>query len=153
MKYAVITIVCLLLTIAVVGGMFASSFIVSPEKALKEMGEQVEKSGFEALLPKLTGKAEAKISPIVNFVNTQAVQSIFIFTSIDEYAGLLIDQASAVDWSLESMDKKNSKRAIAVIEFDYANSICGTFQMELLKVDGEWMINDFSDLKVKGFNL
>lgn len=113
----------------------------SPEYALFKMCKEINNVGFKAVETSMTQEAYSKLEPIQKITSNDYVNSILAFFSQENYEEVLIEKAKEVEWSVEEVTK-NYKKATATIGFNYKDKIVGSVDLELLKIDNEWKIND-----------
>ena len=75
---------------------------------------EIKEIGFDAVLPNLTDEAHKKVEPIIKIVNNNIVQSIFSLISDNDYASVLVDKASEVEWSVGDVLKNNKKASVTI---------------------------------------
>lgn len=127
-------------------------FINTPEYALARICTDIKEIGFDAVLPHLTDEAYEKVEPVLKIANNSIVQSIISFISDKDYASILIDKASEVEWTVGDVLKNNKKTSVT-IGFNYDEKIVGSIDLELVKTDGEWKINDLFNLEIDELSL
>lgn len=147
MKKTLIIICSTILILAVIVGGGMLYVINTPEYALAKLCDEVRDMGFDAVLPKLTDEACEKVAPVLKIINNNVVQSILAFLSDDDYSRILVEKASEIEWSVGDI-LKNNKKASVTIGFNYVDKIVGSIDLELLKIDGDWKINDLYNLDV-----
>ena len=150
MKKAVTVAVCSFIVIVIILGSIICYVANSPEYALAMICAEMKESGFDAVLPHLTDAAYGKVEPIIRISNNRLVQSVMSLFSANEYASVLIDKASNINWSIGDV-LKNHRKASVTIEFNYNDTIIGAIDIELLKIDSNWRINDLYNLTFEKF--
>ena len=156
MKKAVICIVCILLALSLLAGGAVLYILNSPEYALLKICEEVKNSGFSAVEANMTQAAKAKVEPVRSVVTKSAgiLSSILsLFSSGEEesnYAAVLIEKAQEIEWSVGDI-LKNRRKATVTIGFDYNQKIVGSIDLELLRIDKKWLINDLYNLEFETF--
>lgn len=156
MKKALRIIIPIVLVLALLIGGFLIYFIHTPEFALLKTMYDVKKHGLDGLEKHLTENGAKIVSPIkkvANIMDNAWVDKILsLFTSSDtDYMSLLVEKASEVKWSLEDIVKSKGT-ATVVIGFNYHDKITGTVDLGMLKVDGDWKIDNLSNFKLKKFS-
>lgn len=151
MKKGLIIILCILLALALIGGGVVWYITNLPEYALIKMCEEVKISGFSAVEAHLTEDANKKIDPIRKITSNTIVSSILSFLSSEnDYASILIEKAKEIEWTVGDI-LKNQRKASVTIGFNYDDKMIGKIDLELLKIEGEWKINDLYNLNVEKF--
>lgn len=146
-KLTVILIVLIVLLSAV-----AAYFFNSPEYAMIKIRKEIKETGFAAIEQNLTQEAFAKLEPIIKVANNKLVSSILSKISKNEYTSVLIQKAKEIDWSVDEIIKNHHKASVT-IRFNYDDTIVGTIDIELLRIDGKWRINNMYNLNVDKFLL
>lgn len=123
-------------------------FFSTPEFAIIKLRNNVKKIGFAAVEQCLTEEASKKLEPIRKLAGNKIVSSILSAVSKNEYVGVLVEKAKQINWSVDDIIK-NRRKASVTIRFDYDNNIVGTVDMELLKINGKWYINNIYNLNVE----
>ena len=152
LKKTAITILCIFLAIVIIAGGGLVYFINTPEYALLKICSDMKEIGFDAVLNNLTSKAYEKIEPIVRIVDNGMVKTLLSLISDKDYASILIQKASEVEWSVGDI-LKNNRKANVTVGFNYEDMIIGTIDIELLKEDGEWKINNLHNLQIDKISL
>lgn len=152
MKKGLISVLCVVIALVLIAGCGVLYFINTPEYALAKICTDIKEIGFDAVLPNLTDEAYKKVEPVIKIVNNNIVQSILSFISDNDYASVLIDKASEVEWSVGDI-LKNNKKASVTIAFNYDDKIIGSIDLELKKIDGKWKINDLYNLNIEELSL
>lgn len=147
MKKGLVIALCFALSLALLIGGAVLYIVNTPEYALAQIVKEVREIGIDAVIPNLTDNANKKISPILSIAKNNFVQSILSFLSDEDYASMLIDKAQEIDWSVGDIIK-NNKKASVTIRFNYDEKIQGSIDLELLKIDGKWQINDLYNLNL-----
>ena len=147
MKKILIITMCIVVAIVLVAGCCVLYVVNTPEYALAKICEQAKESGFDAVLPNLTEEAYEKVEPIIVIAKNDIVQSIIAYFSDSDIASVLIDKTRDIEWSVGDV-LKNQEKASVTISFSYEDKISGSIDLELLKKDGEWKINDLYNLDV-----
>lgn len=147
MKKVLISVLCIVIVLAILAGGGILYVINTPEYALAKICADVKETGFDAVLSNLTDEAYKKVEPVLKIANNNIVQSILSFISDDDYASILIDKASEVEWVVGDV-LKNSNKASVTIGFNYDAKIVGSIDIELVKTDGSWKINDLYNLNI-----
>lgn len=151
MKKIIIT-VGIILVLALMLGSVVTYIINSPEYALAMIVKDVKNGGFDALEKHLTDDANKKIEPIRKIKNNFVIGAIISLLDKDDYASVLIDKAKEVNWSVGDVIKNNQRASVA-IKFDYPDKFSGSVDLELIKTDGKWKINDLNNLEIDDFSL
>lgn len=151
MKKVIIIILCVFIALLLIGGGVILYIINTPEYALMTMCEEVKISGFTAIETNLTPEANDKIEPIRKLAANKIVTSLLsLFSSEEDYAGIMIEKASEIEWTIGDI-LKNQHKASVTIGFNYDDKMIGTIDLELLKTEGEWKINDLYNLNIEKF--
>ncbi|MBQ2881118.1 MAG: hypothetical protein IJE40_02515 [Clostridia bacterium] len=151
MKKFLSVVLSIAVVVAIIGGI-ALYVVNTPEFALVKVCLDVEKNGFDAVLPHLTDSAYKKVDPVLKIANSDFMQSILSFVSDEDYATVLIEKAKEIKWDLGEF-MKSSEKASVTVGFNCNEEIIGTIDLELVKVDGEWKISDFKNLKITEFSM
>ena len=137
-------IYCVLILIAVlligVGAFVGVSIIKSPEYALMQIKNDVQKSGIDGLMPHLTDDAQKTVSAITSVTENQLVGALFSLFAKDDYVGALKSNLNEIDWRLDDVLKSKNK-ADAVLGFNYKDKLTGTIEISMVYEDGEWKIS------------
>ena len=142
----------IILTVAmvVIGALF---YIKStPEYALAKIVEQVREDGFEAVENNLTEETYAKIEPIISISKSNIVNSIVSLFTDDNYTNILVEKAKEINWTVGDIIK-NQRKASVTIGFDYDGKLQGTIDLELLKINKKWKINNLYNLQIDKIDL
>ena len=148
MRKIIISVVCVIVAIALISGAGVLYVVNTPEYALKEMVSGIEECGIDALLPNLTDDAYKKIEPIISIAENSVIQSIISLISDSDYASVLIEKAKDVKWTVGDV-LKNNKKASVTIQFNYDEKITGSIDLELVKEEKDWKINDLYNLEIE----
>ena len=151
MKKAIIIIGILLIIVAIAIGIF-NHIRSSPEYALAKIVEQVREEGFEAVESNLTEEAYAKIEPIISISKSNIVNSIVSLFTDDNYTNILVEKAKDIKWSVGDIIK-NRRKASVTIGFDYEGKLKGTIDLELIKTNKKWKINNLYNLQIDKIEL
>jgi len=146
MKKTIIIIGVLLIIVAIAIGI-CNHIRSSPEYALAKIVEQVKEDGFEAIENNLTEEAYAKIEPVINIAKSNVVNSIVSLFTDDNYTNILVEKAKEINWSVGDIIK-NQRKASVTIGFDYDGKLQGTIDLELLKINKKWEINNLHNLQI-----
>lgn len=142
--------------IAVAVGIFMH-IKASPEWALKEIISDVKSDGIDGLRAHSTEAFCEKIDKVENYAKEKGIgnggsgsgddQSSksrldMLKESAEEYiAAELLSKIKDMDWGLEDV-KRSKKSADVVISFDDSKKLKGTFEINMVKEDGEWKIDN-----------
>ena len=157
---------CILLLIA--GVVYLA--LESPEFALYQMKTDFQAGGFEAVLPHLTHEAYEKILPVLQ--TTEKIKQFSESDIIKKIGELsitqwIMDQLNIKDtmaafvhqlnmytheifWDVESIIR-NHEKANVTLRFDFNEEFCGSIDLELVRISGNWMINDLYNLNLDNF--
>ncbi len=148
MKKVLISVLCVVIALILIAGCGVLYVINTPEYALKKICADIRGTGFDAVMPNLTDEAYKKVEPIIKIVNNNIVKSILSLISDNDYASVLIEKAREVEWTVGDV-LKNNKKASVTIGFNYNEQITGSIDLELLKIDGNWKINNLYNLNIE----
>ena len=147
MRKIIISVICVIVAIALIFGAGVLYVVNTPEYALKEMVSGMEEAGIDAILPKLTNEAYEKVEPVINIAENSVVQSIISLVSDSDYASILIEKAKDVKWTVGDV-LKNNRKASVTVQFNYDEKIAGSIDLELVKEENGWKINDLYNLEI-----
>ena len=141
---AILAIVFVMITVTISVFLYIRS---TPEYALVKIVEQVKKDGFEAVENNLTDEAYSKIEPIISISKNNIINSIVSLFTDDNYTNILVEKAKDIKWSVGDIIK-NQRKASVTIGFDYDGKLQGTIDLELLKINKKWKINNLYNLQI-----
>lgn len=150
MKKIAVIVAGIVVFVLLAGGCFLLYGIFhSPEYALKQTIEDVNESGLEGLQSHLTGNASEIIGGVSAVADNNLLSYVYSLADLDEYAAILMSEMSEVEWSVEDI-MKGKKNAEAMISFRYKDYFSGSLSIDMVWEDGEWKIDNLSDLSVDG---
>ena len=146
--YIVISIVILLIG---VGVFFGVSIIKSPEYALMQIANDIEASGIDGLMPRLTDEAQETVSAITSITENKLVNSIFSLWGNDDYVGILKSNLEKVEWKLEGV-LKSDRKADIILAFNYNDKLIGTIEVKMIYENNNWKISGIGIPKFEEIN-
>lgn len=136
-------IIAILAAVVILIGAAAIYVVNMPEFMLLNMAQDVKKDGFTAIEPYLTGNLKpmfqtvVKLSKqpwLVNLIQSDTVQGLFsMMTSSEE---------GSMSWELEDV-RRGSKSASVLVNVKGA-SFEAQVSLELVRQDGDWLIDSLS---------
>ncbi len=148
MKKSSVIALCVILSIAVIIGGVVMYITGMPEYAMLKMAVRVSESGYDGLKPSMSETAKNKIEPILNVAESKLLQHIIsLLPGKDVDDDFILEYLEEIDWTYIDI-LKNSKRAVIRLGFSHDSDLSGVIDIELIKLDGEWLINDFGNLKI-----
>ena len=146
---AILAIVFVMITVTISVFLYVRS---TPEYALVKIVEQVKKDDFEAVENNLTDEVYSKIEPIISISKNNIINSIVSLFTDDNYTNILVEKAIEIEWSVGDIIK-NKRKASVTIGFDYEGKLQGTIDLELVKVEKKWKINNLYNLQIDKIDL
>lgn len=141
MKRILIIVLSAVVIIGIVSGGFLLYETSTPEYALAKTTEDVKMSGMSGLKPHLTEDAIEKVEAIEEWRDNSGIFGILSVLTQDSIVRFIKAKMSEVAWTVEDV-LKGKNRVDVVIGFDYNNSIVGTVDISLIRVDHEWKIDE-----------
>ena len=140
MKKTLCIIIPTIAIVLIVGVCFGLSVIHSPEYALLQIAEDVEKSGVDGLMPHLTEEAQETVATITSITESDVVSSVFSFFGNDDYIGIFKSNLKEVEWRIYDV-LKGKKSAEVVLRFNYKDNLIGTIGLKMVFLENTWKIN------------
>lgn len=140
MKKFIITISVVVIVALNAGGYFLYKSS-TPEYALATTIEDVKSSGMEGLKEHLTSSAIEKIEVVEDWADKSSVSDILSTITKNSAVSFLKSKISEMDWTVEDI-LKGKEHTDVIIGFNYKGGIIGTIEIEMIKENGDWKIDD-----------
>lgn len=157
----VLTVIAVILVLAVLlGGGALWAVLNSPQYALAQIAEDVQRDGLDGLDPHLTNDARETLDKVENIKEkiTSLPQELseknkilglilsavdvgsYVEDYVDNYVGELTSKLEDMQWSLGDV-LTNYKKAVVTLNFNYEGEITGSIDLKMVRTDGEWKIS------------
>ena len=115
----------------------------SPEYALHNAVEDMEKEGLDGLKKHLTKNALESVESLESLSSKTGVNLITSALTGEDATSTLLDKLSECDWDLKEF-MKGSQTSKAIVEFDYQDKLVGTVELTMIKEGKIWKIDNLS---------
>lgn len=143
-----VSVIVLLLLGAIGLGFY---FKTTPEYALMNIYQDINKSGIEGLYLHLTGEAKDTVETITEVTENRFVNSIMGLFDKNDYMGVLKSEIQNIEWDVEGI-LKNKKSATVMLDFNYEDKLTGNIQFSMLREKNGWKINELKFPKINDIN-
>lgn len=134
------TIFAIVLIVALLAGVFFYYQTTTPRYALLKTIVDVKEEGADGLRPHLTSDAASLFDKIETLTSNDWVSIILSNLTETDGVQFLKTKMSEIQWSLDDvMAGKNS--AVAVVRFDYEDTVSGTVKLNMVRQDRVWLIS------------
>ena len=115
----------------------------SPEYALNNAFEDMNRSGLDGLKKHLTSNAFKSIQSLEAISNRPEI-SLFTTAFLGGSAvSVLLDKLSECEWTIVEV-MKGSESSKAIIGFDYQDKMTGTIELTMIKESKKWKIDSLA---------
>ena len=122
----------------------------SPEYALNNTFEDMNKSGIDGLKKHLTANAIKNLESIQSVSDGVAfITSAFMGKNAVSF---LLDKLSECEWTIRDV-MKGSETSKAIVGFNYQDSMTGTIELKMIKEDKLWKIDGLEMPKFEKFEV
>ena len=122
----------------------------SPEYALHNAFEDMNKSGLEGLKKHLTFNAMKTVDKLESIANNPGVSILSDAFLGGNAVSVFLDKLSECDWSVRDV-MKGSETSKAIVGFNYQDMMIGTMEMTLIKENKIWKIDNLGMPKFDRF--
>ena len=124
----------------------------SPEYALSCAFEDMNEKGLEGLKRHLTEKALKTVEGFESLSSNTGIDMITNALVGGNAVSTLLEKLNECDWTIEDV-MKGKETSKAIVGFSCEDVMTGTIEMELIKEEKIWKIDDLKLPKFESFNL
>lgn len=124
----------------------------TPLYAMKRISKDIDEYGIEGLYTHLTGDAKKTVDMISAIPNNSWMDAVMGVLVEKDYMSTLTNEIQTVKWDMVNISR-NGDQAEAVLSFDYKDKLIGTIEINMVRKNGEWLINSFDIPKIKKIDL
>lgn len=136
-----VKIILIILLALLIGGSAVTGVLVlqSPHYALYKISKDVKAQGIDGLTPHLTGDAKTTVDRIQTVTQNPLLNSIISAITGEDALSVLKANAKDIAFSLEDVENHKGQ-AHVTLRFQYKETLAGTIELDMKKVDGDWKI-------------
>lgn len=124
----------------------------SPEYALNNAFDDINKSGLEGLKKHLTANALKKVEGLENLSENPGISLLTNALMGGNAVSFLLEKLSECMWTIKDV-MKGAETSKAIVGFNYEGKMVGTIEMKMIKEDKIWKIDDLNMPKFDKFTL
>lgn len=124
----------------------------SPEYALNNAFDDINKSGLDGLKKHLTANALKKVEGLENLSENPGISLLTNALMGGNAVSVLLEKLSECMWTIKDV-MKGGETSKAIVGFNYEGKMVGTIELKMIKEDKIWKIDDLSMPKFDKFTL